>query len=341
RDRLDLAPQLVEEGNTHQFAGVSLALQHIAPPEFALEEYALDKAIAEANEALAKAEKAEAQQAEAAREAEQRVAALTTALHAAERATQQAEQEVEYAKSARDNLRQEHHAKERQRRNDWLAEQTQLEERKHKAAADKEGRLQEIEQDYQHKRIELNADHDEAIERQRESMRDIEQQRARRKADDDERLAELEQHFYAQLESKGLDHQKVKQAEAKLKELEQRIHNTEKRRDELTEYSSFMRTEWEQTKPILVAREAELEEHIRVDSDALSACQQQYNSQRKALVATQQEWKAVQQQSAQWLEALAPILEQFNELTPPEAPVEPAEAATMGNQDERIERGRY
>lgn len=337
-DRADLAPEHTDEGTS--FAGLTLALNRIDTPEFALEEYALDKAIAEASTALAQAEQAETEQEDAARAAEQLVAQNNAAVETAKRATQQAEQEVEYAKNARDMLQQEHRAKAQQRRKEWLAKQEALETRQETIAAEKAERLAELKQDYQQKHLELKADNGEALQRERDSIQDIEQQLLRRKADDDARLAELKQHFYEQLESKGVDHQQIKQAQAKLDDITQRIANTEKRRDELSEYQQFMRTEWQLTKPQLVDREAALQESVRVNAAALATCKQQYDTRRKAQRAERQEWRQAQKESAEHLQALNQLLTQLSNLVEPTQAVPEAENNAFGDQAERIERGR-
>src|SRR5699024_4312941 len=194
--------------------------------------------------------------------------------------------------------------------------------------------------------LELRSDNEEQERSQQQRIERLQQTMVQRREDTRTRIAELQAHFDAQLEERGIDHAAIRAAEEQLQQLGRKIRQTQGRRDELEAYQRFMRVEWQQEKPALVAREAQLAAQLRADTDALAQAQRQFERQRDEQRQTRDHWQGVQRASNSHVDALGPILEQMQQLalqphgdTPATQTAE--STADWGDQTERIERARH
>lgn len=337
-ERTDLAPQV--SGDAQNFGGLQLDSSAIAAPDFALDEQGLLEALEAAKSTWQQAQQTVEAASQAAQQCEQQVRQAAEHVAEAEYQAEQAEQEVLFATQARDTLREEINAKVKQRRSELSQQQTRLEERQAVLVDEREAQLADLTQDYQQQRLELQADSQENIAREQERKQAVEERLQQQEQNAEERLEELAARFHAELEEQGVDTQVIKAAEARLRELEQQIRITESRREELDEYQRFLRVEWAQ-KPSLVARETDLQRLVTEDDTALTQAKQSFDRERQALEKTHQEWRAAQSKSQQFLDALAPLLEQLKRLPVAQEHLHEVALNDVGEQAERIERGRH
>ncbi|MDG4868924.1 hypothetical protein P8631_13075, partial [Guyparkeria sp. 1SP6A2] len=118
----------------------------------------------------------------------------------------------------------------------------------------------------------------------------------------------------------------------------ERIRKTAARREELAEYQRFMRIEWGQHKPQLVAEEAELAQRDQQLKRDKAHLKNAFHAARETHQQAVNGLKAQRDSARGTLEALTPLLNQLEslELVAEGAPLE----ASLGDVDERIERTR-
>ncbi len=147
---------------------------------------------------------------------------------------------------------------------------------------------------------------------------------------------ELTAAFDRELAEQGVDPETVRDTRARLEALGKRIRQTTEREDELREYRHFMRVEWGERKPRLVAKEAELAR----DRDALAREREQHAADFRAARSEHQaavNELATRRDAARTLvETLAPLLRQARGPGPGAGPGPLGEAP--GDVEERIER---
>src|SRR5699024_3774653 len=164
----DLAPQL--GGDPNSFGGLQLDVSGLAAPDFALDEQALLAALELAKSDVQSAQAEQEKLSQTAQRIEQQVRLAAEQVAEAEHQAEQAEQEVLFATQARDLLREELNTKIKQRRSELSQQQSALEERQALLAEEREARLQELKQDFEQKRLELQADSQDNIQREEERL---------------------------------------------------------------------------------------------------------------------------------------------------------------------------
>lgn len=337
-ERTDLAPQL--GGDPNSFGGLQLDVSGLAAPDFALDEQALLAALELAKSDVQSAQAEQEKLSQTAQRIEQQVRLAAEQVAEAEHQAEQAEQEVLFATQARDLLREELNTKIKQRRSELSQQQSALEERQALLAEEREARLQELKQDFEQKRLELQADSQDNIQREEERLAAVDARLKQQEEDAQTALDELAASFHAELEQQGVNTQVIKTAEERLRSLEQRIRDTESRRDELADYQHFMRVRWTQ-KPTLVARETELQALVLEGNTQLNNAKHGFETARQKLEQQHQRWREQQATSQQFLDALTPLLEQLKRLPQVREHLQEVALGELGAQAERIERGRH
>ena len=195
--------------------------------------------------------------------------------------------------------------------------------------------LREREDAFQSRKLEELADFEEQLGRLKEQYQQHEQNLQARQRSYDEQIRQLEQALKQELLEQGIDPNRVSQLESKLKELRQRIRSTEERRDELKDYQEFIRVDWQQRKPQLVAAEYELEQKRLTLEETLRALGEAFNNQRsmqRERIKQGREQAGVLQQQ---LDSVQKLLRQIEQL--PQLPAVPeAEPLQSADCRERI-----
>ena len=336
-ERRDLAPQLAE-GASDDLFGLALDLSAIALPDYAQDEASLLAAIEEADTAKRRVQ-TESQAAEKAlKQQNERVQQADEAQDQGRMAHKRAEQEVEFAIEARRQQHERHSKRQQERR---AAHQTALasqEQAQKELREEKQQALAALSETHQSQLLELKADGQSQVDSLDAQLRQYKQQLSDANSEHQRQRAELEEAFSQELAEQGVDPAKLKDTKERLASQDERIRVTAARQEELTEYTRFMRVEWGQHKPQLVAKEAELEQaeqKLQRDKEHLK---NDFQAARKTHQSTVSTLKTQRESEVTCLEALKPLLTQLESLA-----IEPdgqAPGTPLGDVDERIERAR-
>ncbi|MBT2771293.1 ATP-binding protein [Halomonas sp. ISL-60] len=336
-ERRDLAPQLAE-GASDDLFGLALDLSAIALPDYAQDEATLLAAIEEADSAKRRVH-SECQAAEKAlKQHNERVQQADEAQDQGRMAHKRAEQEVEFAIEARRQQQERHAKRQQERRAAHQAALASQEQAQKELREEKQQALAALSETHQSQLLELKADGQSQVDSLDAQLRQYKQQLSDANAEHQRQREELEEAFSQELAEQGVDPAKLKDTKARLASQDERIRVTAARQDELTEYTRFMRVEWGQHKPQLVAQEAELEQaeqKLQRDKEHLKNDFQAARKTHQSAVST---LKTQRESEHACLEALKPLLTQLETLA-----IEPdgqAPSAPLGDVDERIERAR-
>ncbi len=335
-ERRDLAPQLADHASDDLF-GLALDLSAIALPDYAQDEASLLAAIEEAESAKARAHTACTAAEKALKQHNERVQQADDAQDTARPAHQRAEQEVEYALEAR-RQQQARHAESQKARRAHIeaarpAEQAQTELRDEKRDA-----LGRAGRNPPRPTAGTQGRRPEPARQPRCPATHLQTaaQRCQRRTPAPARRAG--RGLQPELAEQGVDPAQLKATRTRLEAQNERIRKTAARQEELAEYQRFMRIEWGQHKPQLVAEEAELarrDQQLKRDKAHLKNA---FHAAREAHQQAVNGLKAQRDSARGTLEALTPLLNQLEslELVAEGAPLE----ASPGDVDERIERTR-
>lgn len=336
-ERRDLAPQLNDDASD-DLHGLALDLAAIALPDHAQDEAGLQAELAAAEQALGDARAAEQDAEKALKAGHDRVQETDARLERAGGEKRRAAEEVDYALQARSQCQLRHQQAQQERQ---ASRRQALEEQEAVQQALREERdqaLATLDETHRAQRMELTADHqgqlagvDRQIEQYRRQLGEIRDDHRRQRE-------ELEAAFDRELADRGVDPVKVRETRAKIEDLGQRIHDTEARRDELDAYARFMRLDWGERKPRLVARDAELSQAQQAAERERKTLKDAFDADRAEHRAAVGELKTRREAEQALVETLAPLLDTLEGLAL--APASEPRGEAPGDVDERIERAR-
>ncbi|NLD15679.1 MAG: ATP-binding protein [Gammaproteobacteria bacterium] len=335
-ERTDLNPQLMPQAEASLYQ-LKLDLSRLELPPHARDDeqlaQALKQAMARVREEQAQLEALEKQQKlfnQASDEAARHVSL-------ARQQAQRLRGDLEMARASLEQYRQELEQLKRRRREDLQQHLQELEQRLHQQQERQKALLREREAAFTTRKLEELADSDEQLGRLKESYRQHEQNLQARQRSCAEQIQQLEKALKQELLEQGIDPERVSQLEAKLRELRQRIRSTEERSDELKSYQEFIRVDWQQRKPQLVASEYELHQQRVTLEETLRALSEAFDEQRKhqqqRIKDGNQHSKVLQQQ----LDSVQKLLRQLEQL-PQLPPVPEGEPLQSADCRERIAR---
>ncbi|UXZ54693.1 ATP-binding protein [Halomonas sp. 7T] len=336
-ERRDLAPQLAENASDDLF-GLALDLSAIALPDYAQDEASLLATIEEAESAKARAQSACVAAEKTLKQHNERVQQTDDAQDTARLAQQRAEQEVEYALEARRQQQARHAESQKARRAHIEAALTRQEQAQAELRDEKRDALAELAETHQGQLLELKADAQSQLDSLDAQLRQYKQQLSDANAEHLRQREELDAAFSQELAEQGVDPNQLKATKTRLDEQSERIRKTAARQEELAEYQRFMRIEWGQHKPQLVAEEAELAQRDQQLKRDKAHLKNSFHAARDAHQQAVNGLKTQRDSARGTLEALTPLLNQLEslELVAESAPVE----TSVGDVDERIERTR-
>ncbi|WP_444677912.1 ATP-binding protein [Halomonas sp. E19] len=318
-ERRDLAPQLNPHASDDLF-GLTLDLAAIALPEHARDEAALLAEIDAAGQALAQAQEAEQGAEKALRASHAKVQEAAARLERARSSARRAAEEVDYALQARSQCHQRHAAARQAREATW---REALEERQAQQQAlrdEQRQALQALADTHRAQRLELTADFqgrmaglDGQIAQHRRQLAEFKEETRRQRE-------ELQAAYDRELAEQGVDTVTLSQTRTRLKALDERIRQTEARREELDDYTRFMRVAWGERKPSLVAQEADLARDHQAAERERETLDQQFQAARREHQAAVGELKARRSVEQQLLEMLTPLLARLESLPLASAP---------------------
>ncbi|SFX66365.1 ATP-binding protein [Marinospirillum alkaliphilum] len=335
-ERNDLAPQLLPAGEARIF-DLQLDLNAIELPDYAQDEVALLQMIEAAEQQMARLQQQlqqlEKQLAEQNRLVEQQQQKLDQARFRLGKA----EEDIHFATDHRNRLQEEQQQLQKQRLQQLRQDVQQMENRKQQLREQKQQNLGSLKHEFETQLLEFKADWQEQLAAFDRQVEQLEQQLADLRRDQQQMLAELEAAFNRELEEKQLDPRHLREAEQRLKQLQEKIRNTAARRDELDEYRSFMRVEWEKRKPDLLLQETRLKDGERQTSEQLEALKSSHNQQRSQMKNRLNGLKKQLNELAEQAERIKPLVLQLEQLPPPDQPPQVPEA-TQGDRVERMNR---
>lgn len=336
-ERRDLAPQLDPDASDDLY-GLALDLAAIAPPDHAQDEASLLAELAAADQALGEAREAETAAEKTLRTRHDKVQQADARLDRARSVRRRAAEEVDYALQARSQC-QVRHAAARKAREAACREALEEQEATQQALRDEQRQaLEALADTHRGQRLELTADHqnrldgfDRQIHQQRRQLAELKEENRRQRE-------ELQAAYDRELAEQGVDTVSLDQTRSRLEELGRRIRQTTDRQDELDAYRRFMRVEWGDRKPRLVAKEAELSRERQTAERERETLKSEFQAAKREHQATLAELKARHGAEQQLIETLAPLLDRLEALAL-DADAEPRGEAP-GDADERLERVR-
>ncbi|GGW61341.1 ATP-binding protein [Alishewanella tabrizica] len=333
-ERQDLHPQLLDL--TNSVYGLTLELSAIDTPDYAQDEAAIRHRIHAAEQQLQQATTNKAQAEKLLKERFEQAELIRAQVEQAEWQFTQSEQNIEYARDARNRLQAQQRELIKQRqssvRSELSSQQQQLEKLKQQQQQD----LQALKDDHNSQKIELKTDWQAELQVFDEQIDELERQLEHKREDNKNQIKELQQAFNEELSAKGIDPRRLTELKQKQDQLKTEIKATENRQDELTAWQKFISLDWQQLRPQLLAQETELKQQQRSIKQALEQLKTDYSNQQKKLEEQKRQQQELMTQAEQLLLQLKPVLAKLLELHL--ASVAPATLQSSADSIERLSR---
>ena len=247
--------------------------------------------------------------------------------------------DLEYAQESRQRLIEQHQQLEQQRKQELLNQQQQLTEQLEQLKAQQHKRLTDEHAAFRNLLLEYQAGWQSDLQLIHEQIRQHTSSIDAKRHETEQQVLELQTALARELRDSGIDPEKLKAIELRLTAINQQIHDTQARRDELDAYQRFLRVDWQIRKPQLLAQEHQLKQLQTTLSEQLQSLQHTFLEQQKNALLT---IKNDEQQLAgqrKLLEQIRPLLQQL-ELYPAPAQCPSSTEHNTGDCAERIERTR-
>ncbi len=333
-DRQDLQPHLSELSDN--LYGLTLELTAIDTPDYAQDEAAIRHRIQAAEQQVQQLQSQKQQAEKLLKERFEQAELLRAQVEQAEWQFTQYEQNIEYARDARNRLQAQQRELVTQRqakvKAELSAQQQQLEKTKQQQQQD----LQALKDDHHSQRMELKADWQAELQVFDEQIDELERQLERKRDDNQQQIKELQQAFNEELSAKGIDPRRLTELKQKQDQLRGEIKAVESRQDELTAWQSFMALDWQKLRPQLLEQETGLKQQLRSSKQALEQLKTEYSANSKQLEEQKRSVQEQMQQAEHLLAQLKPVLYKLQELQL--ASISPAAANPSADIIERLAR---
>lgn len=333
-ERHDLAPAL--KGDSSTFGGLSLDLSAIALPDYAQDETAIAHRILAAEQQVQQAEQQLQTTEKLLTDKHQAAETLRAQAEQAEWQQTQTEQNIDYARDARNRLQADQQELIRQRQAGLRNELSSAEQALQQLQQEKEHSLSELKSDHQAQILEFKADWQAELQVFDEQIDELERQLDRKREDNKSRIADLQQAFNQELSAKGIDPNTLKNLRSQQQQLNDDIKQVENRQDELRRYQHFMQVDWQQNRPQWLQQETQLKQQQRELQQLLSRLKTDFTTEEKRLTEQKRQWQSAVQQAEQQLLQLAPVLKKLAELHL--AHITPAQPEQTADFTERLAR---
>jgi len=333
-ERQDLQPNLTEL--TTSLYGLTIDLNALEVPDYAQDETAIKLRIKTAEERLEEARQQKILAENALQASHEAYELISAQVDQAEWKSREYDQNIDYARDARDRLKARQEALISQRQAN-IRQQVKEQEAQLVALSEQQQQdLQAMNKDHQAQRLELKADWQTEINNLDEQLAQLEEQLAAKRQENQAQLKELEQAFVEELSAKGIDTHRLNQLKERQQQLHSAIKQVEERQGELNNWLEFMQVDWQKIRPELLEQETQLKHQLRDLKQQLEQLKNTYTSQRRALVEAQQSLKQQIQQADNLINQLRPLLNSFNELNLLD--IIPAELPATSGIEERLAR---
>ena len=285
-DRKDLSPQLMTESNKvegNSLLGIRLDMAVIDAPDYAQDETALTLSLEHTKKHLLVAEK---QQKQAESELDQchREAEIQRETVAEQnRAFEQAEQESDYARSAKQRFADELKTVLKKRKQ--LAQQAlqQRLEEKQQILAQKQSATDLLKSDFEEQLLEFKTGWQDELGILDEQVEELERQVDHKRQQNREQIKQLEDAFNQELANQDIDPNTLREIKQQIEVLKNHLQGVTSRRDELNEYKTFTQTDWLKQRPVLLEQEVELKALAQQLQQQKTTLGNQYQSKRAEL----------------------------------------------------------
>ncbi|CAG8999667.1 MAG: hypothetical protein CENE_01646 [Candidatus Celerinatantimonas neptuna] len=333
-DRHDLYPEFGEL--TDSLYGLVLDLKAVDVPDYAQDEAAVSHRIQSMQQQQAKARADKEQSEKALKNSHEQAELLRAEVEQAKWQTTQSEQDIDYARDARDRLQQEQRELVKQRQQLLRAELNREQQQLDAVTLQQQQDVEALQADHQSQKLELKADWQAELQVFDEQLEALELQLERKREDHSDQIKQLEQAFNEELSEKGIDPGRLAGLRERQARLKNDIKQVENRQDDLKRWHDFMQVDWQQRRPTLLAQEAELKQLQRTVSQTLSRLKSDFTHQRKQLDTQKSVQQKQVQQAGQQLEQLKPLLVKLEaiDLTP----TPPVDGLVCADLTERLSR---
>ncbi|MCB5226339.1 ATP-binding protein [Alishewanella sp. 16-MA] len=333
-ERQDLQPHLAELSDS--LYGLKVDLSAIDTPDYAQDEAAIRHHIQTAEQQLQQAQASKLQAEKLLKERFEQAELCRAQVEQAEWQLTQSEQNIDYARDARNRLQAQQRELTKQRqssvRDTLQSQQQQLEKLKQQQQAD----LGALKEDHQSQKLELKTDWQAELYVFDEQIDELERQLEHKRDDNKNQIKDLQQAFNEELSAKGIDPRRLTELKQKQDQLKTDIKATENRHDELNNWQKFMALDWQQLRPQLLAQETELKQQQRSGKQALEQLKAEYSARQKQLEEQKRQQQELMSQAEQLLNQLKPVLTKLQELHL--ASITPSSMAPSADSVERLAR---
>ncbi len=333
-DRQDLQPHLSELSDN--LYGLTLELTAIDTPDYAQDEAAIRHRIQAAEQQVQQLQSQKQQAEKLLKERFEQAELLRAQVEQAEWQFTQYEQNIEYARDARNRLQAQQRELVTQRQAKVKAELSAQQQLLEKTKQQQQQDLQALKDDHHSQRMELKADWQAELQVFDEQIDELERQLERKRDDNQQQIKELQQAFNEELSAKGIDPRRLTELKQKQDQLRSEIKAVESRQDELTAWQSFMALDWQKLRPQLLEQETGLKQQLRSSKQALEQLKTEYSANSKQLEEQKRSVQEQMQQAEHLLAQLKPVLYKLQELQL--ASISPAAANPSADIIERLAR---
>jgi hypothetical protein len=285
-DRKDLSPQLIAENKDapeNSLLGVQLNTAVIDAPDYAQDEIALNLSFEQTKKHLTAAEKQQ-KQAESELDGCHQSAELQRETVAEQnRAFEQAEQESDYARTAK--LRFVAELKtvlEKRKQQAQQALQQYLDDKK-QILSQKQHAIDLLKSNFEEQLLEFKVGWQDELALLNEQIEELEHQVDHKRQQNREQIKQLEDVFNQELANQDIDPNTLRELKQQIEVLKNHLHLVTARRDELNEYKTFMQSDWLKQRPELLEQEAELKALAQQLEQQQNMLRSQYQSTRTDL----------------------------------------------------------
>ena len=285
-DRKDLSPHLIaahSELESHSLLGVQLNMAVIDAPDYAQDETALTLSFEQTQRHLLAAEKHQ-KQAESELDECHTVAELQRETVAEKnRGFEQAEQESDYARSAKQRFTDELKIELEKRKQLALQALKQYLDEKQQLLKQKQHAIEVLKSDFEEQLLEFKTGWQDELGLLDEQIEELDRQVEYKRDQNREQIKQLQDAFNQELANQDIDPNTLRDLKQQIEALKNHLQTVTARRDELNEHKTFMHTDWLTLRPKLLEQEAELKALAQQLQQQQSTLGNQYQAKRAQL----------------------------------------------------------
>ncbi|MDY0207858.1 MAG: ATP-binding protein [Pseudomonas sp.] len=246
--------------------------------------------------------------------------------------------DLNFASDARQRLVEEYQQLQQQRKVSLQEQQQQLEKQLETLKSQHKTAEHEHDSAFKTMLLEYQAYWQQALNVLREQIVQLDKNTQAKRQETEQQVHELQVALEHELREQGIDPEKLKEIELRLKTIRQQVNVTEERRDELDAYRQFMRVDWQQRKPDLLGQERLLKQQKTELAGQLAEHKAQFLEQKKSATSAIKVSEVKLDQQRKQREQIVPLLKQLEQFPKPSTTLELTQST--GDCAERIERAR-